>query len=514
MFVFAPVVTVAASEPVPSIVMPPYDCCETPIDCCETPIEPTGEGLLVGVTHSSNDNVGQILRYFGAGVDFFPLTSADLNSLDRLSRFYAIFINCGSQGMVNSRVLRDFVYAGGIVYASDHAARVLRPAFPGVLEHSTASSQTVRGAEITHSTLAAHMRTDEIDVIFDMGSWYVLTELARDATIYIEGYIRGHGYRPLAMSFNHGRGTVFFTSFHNSAQSTGPMIDFIEYLVFRIKFIEADRALAERAARDGFLYSGALFGFFDDDGTADAFAYYFDSDEFQLMFEQQAGVSMRLTDPMGNVFVMDEAGEIFAAPGAAPLPPGMAVEGVEGGGVRVRGSAPGEWQFEIEAEDSDADEAFVIGIAQAPQSFITRAVFVQNLAELAGANLSAYRNVTPSFADVARNASYFAAVEWATRNGIVSGDGRGNFNPQSRLTREQMFVLLHGFGTSRGITFPANETLVFPDRASISSWARVAVAALHAAGLDITRADGRFNPQANVTVSESQNIFYQFFQMF
>ncbi|MBR5518953.1 MAG: S-layer homology domain-containing protein [Clostridia bacterium] len=50
--------------------------------------------------------------------------------------------------------------------------------------------------------------------------------------------------------------------------------------------------------------------------------------------------------------------------------------------------------------------------------------------------------VTPSYEDVKENDWYFEYVEELTKNGIVSGDGTGKFNPSDNVTREQFLKML------------------------------------------------------------------------
>jgi len=380
----------------------------------ETNGYPSGESIKIGVTHASNDNVGQILNFFGRGVDFHLVTAADFTDADRLSEFFAIFINCGSHYDVVPRVLRTYVEQGGIVYVSDLAAAPLVSAFPNIFEYTVVSpSLTVRNANIPHGSLASHMGISELDVIFNMGGWYVITELSRDATVYIEGYVPNHGISPLAISFTYGDGTVFYTSFHNNAQATSHMIDFIEYLVFRIKFIEADRSQSLRAADDGFEFHGQVFGFigrssmpagapavgggsaanssgmfslFDSSDSAPAaaedaefpssappasvqqsFNYRFSNGQnFMLMVEAHGeDFTIKLTDPLGNTYNVSMHGELISRSLVAgepnPSPNFSTIQDMFG--VRVTNVLGGEWNFEIIAENAAADTVFAIGIA-------------------------------------------------------------------------------------------------------------------------------------------------------
>jgi len=356
--------------------------------------------IKIGVTAAHHDNVGQILRHFGAGVDFHPLSRENATNLESLKEFYAVFINCGSHRHIDPRILSSFVHQGGIVYASDHAVRVLQPAFPGIIEFASSPTQVVSQANIVHSTLASHMRVNNLDVIFDLDGWYAITNLDDKATVYIEGNIRGdtrRGVIPLAMSFDYGEGTVFYTSFHNSAQATSHMINFIEYLIFRIKNVEADRNLQYIARREGFVYRGAVFeesarlragvgGFAAaplptaiDFGVAatetssdaplvvhapESFRYTFEGKDFMLMFG--AGNEFYyviLTDPHGNTFTIDSYGAVtdnITDPSA--IQPSITLEISDGYRIRVTNVALGEWSF-FAVPRSDDHSTFMIGVA-------------------------------------------------------------------------------------------------------------------------------------------------------
>jgi len=356
------------------------------------------EIVKIGVTQSAFDNVGQILRVFGAGTEIHTLTSRDFDSIDRLQEFYAIFINCGSHCAVNTRVLNSYVRLGGIVYASDHAGETIQVAFPMMFDlFKDNASQIVSDAQIVHSTLASHMRIGELDVVFDLGGWYSITELSDCATVYIEGKLSGdRETTPLAISFDYGDGRVFYTSFHNSAQANFHIINFIEYLVFRILNVEADRSLQEAAERDGFRYRGMVFSgagraaeniaawaapadgeaaseFFmamspspspaTQDIAQGYFSYTFTERGFMLMFgADNEFYTVTLIDPNGNRFEVNSAGEISSDTSSAPnaATPVIALEYSDGYRVRVTNITSGEWRFNAEPRDGTD---IMIGIA-------------------------------------------------------------------------------------------------------------------------------------------------------
>jgi len=148
-----------------------------------------------------------------------------------------------------------------------------------------------------------------------------------------------------------------------------------------------------------------------------------------------------------------------------------------------------------------------------PQMNMTRAMFAQVLANLEGVNLAAYASTSPTFGDVAPNAWYFAAVQWAAEAGVVQGVGGGNFAPHDNVTREQMAVMLYRYANMRNITLLTGFATPFADQASISPWAVDAVAAIQDAGIVQGRGGGIFDPQATATRAEVAAIFARFLQM-
>ena len=150
-----------------------------------------------------------------------------------------------------------------------------------------------------------------------------------------------------------------------------------------------------------------------------------------------------------------------------------------------------------------------------PQGNMTRAMFVQVLANLEGINLSIYNTRTiSSFYDTDTNAWYFGAVEWAAGQGLVNGIGGGNFAPNQTITRQEMAVLLYRYISSRGMVLPQGAIAPFIDQDNISPWAVDEVRAIQAAGIISGHPDGRFAPQDTATRAEVATIFAQFLQVY
>lgn len=104
-----------------------------------------------------------------------------------------------------------------------------------------------------------------------------------------------------------------------------------------------------------------------------------------------------------------------------------------------------------------------------PNKEITRAEFVALVTRIL--NLDPLSQYTDSFKDVDLKAWYAAEVNAAKKAGIIQGDG-SNFNPNEKLTREAMAVMLVNAGL---LNTKAQATDKFADDASISDWAKDAI---------------------------------------
>ena len=83
---------------------------------------------------------------------------------------------------------------------------------------------------------------------------------------------------------------------------------------------------------------------------------------------------------------------------------------------------------------------------------------------------------TGSFTDVAADAWYADAVNWAAAKGIVGGYGNGKFGPEDSITREQMAVILYNYAKFKGEDMTATADLTaFSDGAQVSDWAEYAM---------------------------------------
>lgn len=105
------------------------------------------------------------------------------------------------------------------------------------------------------------------------------------------------------------------------------------------------------------------------------------------------------------------------------------------------------------------------------------------------------------FRDVAPDAWYAEAVNWAVWQGYMSGYGAGNFGPNDALTREQLVTVLWRYSGSPVAGDPAMLN-VFSDAALTSDYAQQAMIWAYAQGVISGNADGTLNPQGTATRAE------------
>lgn len=347
---------------------------------------PAEERLTMGISRASYDDIGAILQAFRHSVDFEVVNLTGRNvDLEGLG---ALFINCGAE--FNPGAVRDFVSAGGVVYASDLTSRQLIEAFPSKFEKTgSGSAGWIREARIEHSGMAAQLGAETMDIRFNLDSWSQVDATHEDVTVFITGLYQRERM-PLAFSFDYGEGRVFYTTFHNNAQASRDMIVFIEYLVFSILNIEADRELEILFEREGFAQEssnfarfGVTFGdimeqagvevfgdfsvewdmdmdaapnvAFDSAGSAGdmesveieraterRFAHSFEQGENILVIVDSAGWGFTLVveDPAGNVFELRQEG------------------------ARLTNVIGGRWTFTIRPDDAGTNHTFTLSVGR------------------------------------------------------------------------------------------------------------------------------------------------------
>ena len=147
-----------------------------------------------------------------------------------------------------------------------------------------------------------------------------------------------------------------------------------------------------------------------------------------------------------------------------------------------------------------------------PESAMTRAMLVTVLWRYAVEPLEG-ENV---FTDVKDGQWYTEAVAWAAENGIVGGVGDGKFDPDGKITREQLAAILYRYCNSVGIDVSAKAELSsFPDGGKVSDYAQDPLAWAVAVGLVTGTKEGSntyLDPQGSATRAQVATILMRFIE--
>ena len=116
-----------------------------------------------------------------------------------------------------------------------------------------------------------------------------------------------------------------------------------------------------------------------------------------------------------------------------------------------------------------------------PEGTMTRAMLVTVLHRLAG---KPEAGTASGFTDVKSDQWYADAVSWAAENGIVCGVGESRFDPEGKVTREQIAVFLHRYAVYSGESCDGEVSLAdYPDAVKVSDYAGQALSWAVGAGL-------------------------------
>ena len=156
------------------------------------------------------------------------------------------------------------------------------------------------------------------------------------------------------------------------------------------------------------------------------------------------------------------------------------------------------------------DNGLMTGVSAtefAPEQTTTRAMIVSILARLEGVTTAQ----AAGFADVNDNDWYATAVNWAANVGVVNGYEDNTFKPNTAITREQLAAILMNYAAYKGYDVSARADLShYSDADSISSWANDVLLWAVAEGLLTGVTDDTIAPQAHATRAQVAAILQRF----
>lgn len=148
-----------------------------------------------------------------------------------------------------------------------------------------------------------------------------------------------------------------------------------------------------------------------------------------------------------------------------------------------------------------------------PDSGMTRAMFATVLGRLYERSYGTIVQASSGeFTDVDYSGWYGRYVNWAAKNGIITGVGGSEFLPNREITRQEMAAMLYRFAKYINAAPEGVQTtaLTYPDASGISSWANEAAAYCQKTGTITGRDGGAFVPQGTATRAEVAVILERF----
>ncbi len=219
------------------------------------------DGFDVNRPSSSDHHQGRT-HHAGRAVSSMP-SNVDfgfndlLNDPDLMDNYDIIFLNCGaSESLANDPVatanLEAFVANGGIIYATDWMFKYLQSSFDSE-DYLTFAQPEKRGtslsadAQVFNADLLAWLQAQGIDAdptveITDfISSWQMVDTFNSDNVMswLVADVVYDNvsvSDKPLAFTFQHGQGGVFYSSFHTHGDdpSQDAIVQMMNYFVFEL----------------------------------------------------------------------------------------------------------------------------------------------------------------------------------------------------------------------------------------------------------------------------------------
>ena len=145
-----------------------------------------------------------------------------------------------------------------------------------------------------------------------------------------------------------------------------------------------------------------------------------------------------------------------------------------------------------------------------PGQNMTRAMLVTILYRAAGEPSVA--GITNKFTDNKQNQYYYEPVLWASSKGIVNGATATTFDPDGKITREQIAAILYRYAGSPAASSSALNG--FADQSAVSSYAVTAMQWAVGSGLIQGKPDGVLDPQGTATRAEIAAMLHRFLEKY
>lgn len=213
------------------------------------------DSVSVAVVSGEYDAIEELLGAMSLDYDVYNGLNGNgyldlLTNPGKLADYDIVFLNCGindrwmQQSDEIADSLRQYVAAGGSVYASDWSYNFVEIAFPGEIdffgEDSRAGAAYVGSmGSVTATVLDADMKgvlgSNAAELNYDLDSWAVITDTQSE--VLLRGDVRTwNGQQegvPLAVQIDSG-GRVIYTTFHNERQITVDMEALLMEIILKL----------------------------------------------------------------------------------------------------------------------------------------------------------------------------------------------------------------------------------------------------------------------------------------
>lgn len=238
-----------------TVVLPEPDCFD-PLD------------VDVAVITGNYDDFQLVLGNMGfANYDVFDgLDATELLGLllnpEQLSRYDIVFVDggCLEEGIfyggdaVSDNIianLRDYVAAGGSIYASDWAYDAVEIAWPDAIEFVGEDSEPDAAqlgeydevsASVSDASLAEWLGETRIDIAYDLPVWPAIQSVSDAVSVHLAGTVSIREGEttwslpavPMLVSFNSGEGKVVFSTFRVAKNANTDMLLVLQYMMYNL----------------------------------------------------------------------------------------------------------------------------------------------------------------------------------------------------------------------------------------------------------------------------------------
>ncbi len=238
-----------------------------PEPSCFDPLE-----LDVAVITGHYDDFSRVLDDMGF-VNHHPVDGTDqdlltqfLSSPTELAKYDLIFFNGGivEQGVIYDREdaenpvpalvmqnIRDYVEAGGSIYASDWSYDVVEIAWPDkidfvgvdeVPDDAQLGDYEQLQAAVTDASLSEYLAKQYIELEYDLPVWPPIETVSRSVSVHLTGTVPySDGFSdytlsgvPLLVTFNAGEGKVAFSTFRVVRNGNEDILRTLQYVMYNL----------------------------------------------------------------------------------------------------------------------------------------------------------------------------------------------------------------------------------------------------------------------------------------